>query len=179
MRLKSGSVIFIMHHDSKLSRLIAWFMGTKWCHSALVVETSRREIWLSETTDTQVAYGAFTRYFYDPNCSFEAFEPLDCTKKEQGKCIEAAKQNVGRLYAYHQLLSWALSCLLARAGFKLKNLLPYGLICNSHVLTGIRCFKSGPFYNIKPQSIHTGQMYELMKKSKAWKSVWAVNNGGC
>jgi hypothetical protein len=179
MNIKPGNVAFVMHHDSKLSRLIAWFMRDKFrtapdfSHSALVVESTENEVWLSETTDTQIAYGRLSSYLNDPRCSIEIFAPIDASAEEIAKCVEEAQNNTGKLYAYWQLISWAIVCLGAKLGVDIPNILPFGWVCNSHVLDGIRHFKAGPFYMIKQQSIHTMRMYAMMKESTAWVSVFS------
>lgn len=183
MQVKRGSVVYVMHHDSKMSRLIAWFMKPRnapkdwkpWSHSAIVVDQGERDAWLCETTDTQIAYGSYRRYLEDPNCSIEVFEPIGVTEEVIKRGIEESENNVGSIYAYWQLLSWALACLLAKIGISFPNLLPYGWVCNSHVLDGIRHYPIEPFYGIRPQSIHTGQMYDMMKESKNWNSVFTKN----
>ena len=171
--IQPGDVVFIMHHDSKLSKLIAWFMRSKWSHSALVVDVSESgEIWLSETTDTQIAHGRFSSYLNDPACTLEVLSPIGVSRADLFAGIAEAENNTGRIYAYWQLLSLAVVCIGERLGLRLPNVLPFGFVCNSHVLDAVQAYPIAPLHGVKPQSIHTERMYSLMRGASSWRTVF-------
>jgi hypothetical protein len=179
MKIKKGSVVYVMHHDNKISRLIAWFMRDKryptkdWSHSAFVVDSTEDEAWLSETTDLEISYGRLSRYINDPNCSVEIYE-IDSIEEDLVRdAIKNADTRVGSIYAYWQLFSWALVCLLAKIKIDVPNWLPIGWVCNSHVLECIVIYEKEPFKKLVPQSIHTMRMNYLMGTSFNWCLVYS------
>ena len=71
--LKPGDVCFVMHNDSWLSRAIAWFMGSQWSHSFIVLEVAADRTYIMETSDYTVTFGHLERYLQDPNVTLEAY----------------------------------------------------------------------------------------------------------
>ena len=176
MTYSKGSVVFVMHTKNPMSKILAWFMrqpNSDWTpsHSALIVDVWESDCLLSETTDIEVGYGRLSAYLNEPKDEVEIYEPIGVNEADIELAIRECENNKGKLYAFWQLISWAVVILLGKIGLRIPNFLAFGFVCNSHVLDGIRVYDIPPFLGIKPQTIHTAQMRDMMRSSKYWRLV--------
>jgi len=171
MILGTGDIGFLIHKDSWMSRVIAWFMGSRWSHTFLVVEKGVFCTWVSETTETIICTGILNNYLDDIEVEMEIFRPK-ITPGEKHKVVERCLENHGKWYAYIQFISQGIRLLLKKIGIKIPNFLPYGLQCNSHVLTGY-CLTSIPgLEGIVPQSVDTEELYQIVRSSEYFERVY-------
>lgn len=167
-----------------MSKILAWFMrqpNSDWTpsHSAIIVDTWDTDCLLSETTDREVGFGILSDYLNEPTDEVEIYEPIGVNETDIELACKICKKDKGLLYAYWQLLSWAIVIGFSKIGIKIPNFLSWGVVCNSHVLNGIRVYDIPPFRGINPKSIHTAQMREMMASSSNWKLILRKekNNG--
>jgi len=112
--IQRGDIIFVMHHDNKLSKLFAWFMMSDWSHCGIFADVGSFDEYIHETSDTQTKVGLFSLYENDPNCSFVVVRVPGITPAAMDK----AAQYHNKLYGYVRLLGAAVRCLAKRIGFK-------------------------------------------------------------
>lgn len=172
-KFQKGDVYFVMHHDETLSKIIAWFMQSQWSHCGFVLDgNSPDRTYVSETSDYEVTLAWIERYLIDPNCSIEVWRPTQQTPEQIDTVANRLLQNQESLYAYWQLLSFALKCLLARIKINIPNLLPWGYICDQHVLSGEVLIPTSGVYGLAPHQYQTQQWYEMMQASNAYTLIY-------
>lgn len=167
-----GDVVFVMHHDNKLSRLIGWFMKSQWSHSALVIGSDRNRTYLCETSDFEVTLGQLDTYLLDPNCSVEVWSPVDLDSKTKLRICRRTIQNIGSIYPWFQLLSFALRNSLRRVGIKIKNLITYNYTCNQNWVSAYVLESSTPFYGLDPKQQDTEESYEIVVSSGRFQKIY-------
>lgn len=154
MKYKSGDVGFIMHHDNPISKVIAWFMGSKWSHSFLVLEQTESRTYILETSDFEVCISTIDKYIADKNVTMEVWRRTDA-----GTSAEKAMPLLGEVYGYPQLLSLGLRRLLMRIGIHIQNFFHVSVVCCGVPLTGYQWL-----FGIDPKSIDTQEFYELISR---------------
>lgn len=165
MVIKPGDVVFVMHHDNLLSRVIAWFMGSKWSHSALVIEQGAFFTYLAETSDFNTTTGNLDRYLTAKGTSVEIWTKPDLTDKEREIIVRGAMENFDKVYGYLQLfLSLNVRAILRKLHIRIGNYIRQGWTCNEYVLSGLVKVERTGFAGINPKSIDTEEMHSLMTK---------------
>jgi len=125
--IKPADIVFVMHHDNKLSKAIAWFMNSRWSHSAIVADVTERDVYLHETSDTQTKVGMLSRYLNSPGTEVEIWSFNMLSKTEQSAAISESAKYHDKMYGYIRLLGAGLRRLLIKIGFKkAPMLLPIG-----------------------------------------------------
>lgn len=164
IKLLPGDVFFVMHHNNWLSKTIAWFMGSKFSHCAVVLEQTNDRTYTMETTNFEVVPNIIERYFKDDQTSVTIMRKRDMSLAYgQAVAREATLLN-GLIYGYLQLFSLGVRRLLMRVGIKINNFIRTGLVC-CHVVT--KAYKVGPIKELAElddESIDTQELYELLEK---------------
>lgn len=168
--IRPGDVFFLMHHDNLISKVLAWFMRSRWSHSGMIIEVAK-STYVCETSDYEVTVGRLDRYLTDPNVTMEVWTPIEMTDEDREMVVNRCLENVETLYGYLQLISFGIRALLARVGIKIKNFIKQGYVCNENVLSGYVLSKATPFYGIDPKSIETQEMYVAVVGSGKFKRV--------
>lgn len=172
MTLKPGDVVFVMHNDNKLSRIIAGAMGSKWSHSALVADVGASYVWLCETSDLEVTAGTFDRYLADPAVSLEVWSHKTMTPEARSATVKGAMAQIGTVYGFLQLLSLGVRRLCMRMGLKFGNLFRQGMVCCAVVLYGL---KESVYPTVDPEGMDTEEMYQMIKNSGQFELVLRKN----
>ena len=163
--IRRCDIVFVMHRKSWISRAIAWFMGSRWSHSALVVDPGFRT-WLCETSDFHVNVAALERYLEDPSVEVEIWgprSPLDSALA--GQMADRALARYGEIYGYLQLFSLGIRRLLMRVGIRIPNFIRTGLVCTAIPLEAYRISGIPGLHGIDPESIDTEELYQLVSTS--------------
>lgn len=176
--MKTGDIVYVMHHDNRLSRLIAWFMKSKWSHSAIVIGSDRKRHYLCETSDFEVTLGSLERYMDDPRCSVEIWTPKALSNGARKEVSDRAVTHVGRMYPYLQLLTFALRNGLRRFGIKIPNLFTRGYTCNQNWLEGYTQTHGSPFVGMDCKQLDTQETYDIMKNSGHFELVLSKDANG-
>jgi hypothetical protein len=172
--IHTGYIGFVKHHDSKLSKIIAWFMKSRWSHTFLVLGEMRGVRIASETSDFHVNYAPIDRYFKDPECEI-AIYAIDLNEGEKDAIVECAGNHYGETYGYLQLLSFAIRAALAKIGIKIPNFFRQGLVCTAVPLYAFNDAGLPHFKDIAPESIHTEELFQLV--SSKYKLSEMKNRG--
>lgn len=174
MTLKEGDILFVMHHDSLLSKTIAKVMGSRWSHSAIVYGECFGKTLLCETSLYQVNLDYFERYVADPNCEFEVYRKKGIS--ENGPKIRSnCDLMLGKMYGYLQLLSLGIRRLFR---LKIPNFIHQGVVCChviAYALDGVDC----KFTKIKKESFDTQELYSRMGEYMYKKVIYKINNELC
>jgi hypothetical protein len=163
---KTGDVAFVIHHENIISKIIAWFMKSKWSHSAVVYGSMGDKTFVCETSDFEVVINNLDRYLNDPRCSVEVYrKPL--TLDDAVLIQKNSDQICGVIYGYLQLISLGIRRIFK---LKIKNFFKQGLVC-CHVISyaydGIR---GTGFENLEPESFDTEELYQIIKSS-GWEMI--------
>lgn len=163
MKFLTGDIVFVMHTGSRLSRVIAWFMKSKWSHSAIVAGKMGNTTMLCETSDLQSGYNILDRYIDDPKCSVRVYR-RPFTLDEKRIIFNNSKKQNGIPYGWFQLLSLALRRIVMRVtGKRIKNFIRQGQVCCATV--GYCLAGSGEFDLAKrdPESYDTQELEDMMQ----------------
>lgn len=166
-----GDVGFIMHHNSKLSKVIAWFMGSKFSHTFMVLEQTENLIYILETSDFQVGISTLDRYIEDSNVSLEVYRGKDLQPEQAQVVTRSALATLGTVYGYLQLISLGLRRLMGRLGYIIPNFIRQGIVCDQVVLTGLVKSPYALFQGMDPKSKDTEDLYQLIKNSECFALV--------
>ena len=170
--MKPGDIGFIIHKDNWISKAIAWFMGSKWSHTFLVIDQSSKLTYTAETSDFEVTIGTVELYKLDPNVEMEIWTNDLMSEDEKQQSAAHAYKLYGMNYGYLQLISLGIRRLLMRVGIKIKNFFRFGIVCTAVPLEGMRHIKASGLYGIDPESIDTEELYQKIKKSNKWRKVY-------
>lgn len=170
MELKTGDIVFVMHHDNIISKTIAKAMGSKWSHSALVYGNMNGRALLCETSDFEVTLNWFDRYLKDKNVSLEVYRHKDHYNVINGNeevIQDMCDSILGKMYGYLQLIS-----LGVRRLFKLRipNFISSGLVCCHVIGYGLNIIKDSGLDGIDPESFDTEELYQMLK-GKGWVEI--------
>lgn len=171
MELKTGDIIFVMHNDNLISKLIAKAMGSKWSHSALVYGNMNGRALLCETSDFEVTLNWFDRYLKDKNVSLEVYRHKDHYNVINGNeevIQDMCDSILGKMYGYLQLISLGIRRLCK---LRIPNFIYSGLVCCHVVGYGLNVIKDSGFDGIDPESFDTEEMYQMIK-SKGWIEIF-------
>ena len=128
--LEPGDIGFLMHHDNWISKAIAWFMGSKWSHTFIVLESAPDRVYTVETSDFEVVVHTLEEYINDPNVSFEIYRAKSLEKVQRNMISRESLKTLGETYGYLQLISLGVRCLLRRYfGIKINNFFRQGIVC--------------------------------------------------
>lgn len=164
-----ADIFFVMHHDNKLSKVIAWFCtpthdGKSFSHSGLILEQTDARTYTMETTDFEVVPNLLERYLTDPNCSIEVWRHPAISITERLAIAQESTLMDEDMYGYLQLLSLAIRNTLRKISIKINNFFyKIGRIC---------CFVPMKCYNKKsslpmmkamdPGQLDTGEARNLV-----------------
>lgn len=164
---KPGDIVFILHKDNKLSRLIAGAMSSKWSHSAIVAGDFLGKTMLVETSDFQVTVNDLDRYIHDDNCNVEIYSP-DCADNYRDIIAQQGYKLNGNVYGYLQLISLGLRRLFK---LRINNFFRQGLVC-CHVV--FYAYKDLGFkISVKdPEAYDTQELYEMVLSDDKFKLLY-------
>ena len=163
--VKQGDIFFVMHHDNKISKLMAWFMSSKWSHSGLVHGVLEDRILVQETSDVQVIISDLNKYLEDPNVSLEVWAPQVGEYQRYCATERAYKKTHGLIYGYFQLISLGLRRVFKLFGINIPNFIRSNVVC-CHVPSyaySINPDVIGPISN-DPEGCDTQELYEEVSK---------------
>lgn len=171
--MKQGSIVFIMNHTNPISKVIAWAMGSRWSHTAVIAGDMLGEKLSIETSDFEVLMQPFSNHL-NPNASFEVYEPVT---DQPDAVVFAGMGLVGQVYGYLQLLSLGIRRLLMLFGIKVGNFIRTGLVCCA--VPGY-AYKAGTIQWLKdldPESYDTEEFYQMVKASPDFRLSHKKNRG--
>jgi len=174
MIFQRGDIVFVMHKKNPISRDIAWFMGSRWSHSALVIDSSDLRTYLCETSDFQVTIATLDRYLIDPDTSLEVWRliaPIDPRTME--RMLTRAISYEGQLFGYLQLLSLGLRRMLKRIGIQIPNFIRQGMVCTAIPLHAYSISRVPGLDGIDPESIDTEDLYVMLKQYGYFSMVYS------
>lgn len=173
--IKPGSIGFVMHNNSKISKIISWFMESKWSHTFYVWGICNDKTILAETTDFEITKSTFDKYNKE-TCAIEIWEPVvdhdPLQMAEDGQYLE------GQIYGYLQLISLGIRRLFMRAKISISNFFRQGAVCcavaiaHSNKQPKITCL-----YGLDPESIDTEELNRKIKESGEYKLVFKKEFG--
>lgn len=160
-----GDVVFVMHHDNWISKVIAWFMRSKWSHSAIVIDVGHNYTFLLETTDLQVAMGTLDTYIEKDSTSVEVLRMQNVDLYEIVNALSvSSKINYGTLYGFLQLFGFAIKTLGKRVGLNIPNFIRQGIVCSGVVSYTLKLLNLDIFKDSDPENIDTEELYQNLKK---------------
>ena len=172
--LERGDIVFVMHNDNVISKIIAWFMKSRWSHSAVVVDVTPFRTYLCETSDFQVMIGTYDRYVHDAQTSIEVWRSeRKISDKDMKVMLENAVDAEGTTYGYLQLFSFGLRRMLMRFNIKIPNFIRQGMVCCAVPLRAYTMSPIVEFNGIDPESIDTQEMYDIISTSGKFKRVFS------
>jgi hypothetical protein len=123
--LKPLDVVFVMHRKNPISKMMAWFMGSRWSHSAAVAEVGYFDIYLHETSDTQTKVGLMSFYISNPDDEIEVIRVL--SELDYNMAIPEVRKFHNKMYGYVRMVGAGLRRLLMKLGWKrCPMILPIG-----------------------------------------------------
>lgn len=177
--MKPADIGFILHQDNWISRVMAWVMGSQWSHSFIVIDTGTLDRYICETTDFEVTVSPFGRkYMMDPYVNMEIWSPIDMSEGERVQVSRGSVEQVGTIYGYLQLVSFAIKRFLKRFGYNIPNFLRQGMVCDHVVLYGYTQSSIPGLQGIDPESIDTEDLYQLVKQSGRFELKFKVDGPG-
>jgi hypothetical protein len=165
-----GDIGFSINKKNVISKVMAWFMGSKWSHSLLIFDQGKRQTYTLETSDFEVYNGDLERYLLNKDVAMEIWRPNSLDHNAINIVLNESHKSIGKTYGYLQLLSFAVRCLFKKIGIKIPHFIQTGIVCNQVVLLGY--VKSGlPELSIDPKSIDTEELYQIIKTSPHFTKV--------
>ena len=161
----SGDIGFVITNKNILSEIIAWFMGSKWSHSFVVVYDLRTV----ETNNTVVYLNTLDDHVYNKDKNLEIWSP-NCSNEQRKQIVEASLRMVGIKYGYLKLLAMGFRRILMKIGIKTPLLWTRGTVCDDVAIAGLN---SAGILSVK--NIDTEELYQLVKKS-GFKMVFDQND---
>lgn len=166
MKYERGDLVFVMHTDNVISKIIAWFMKSRWSHSAVVVAPTLLKTYLCETSDFNVCIGTLERYLTDEKTTREVWRPVDRIDwQTMDVMVLNAIEAEGTIYGYLQLFSFGLRRMLMRIGIKIPNFIRQGMVCCAVPMRAYTKSKIPGLEGIDPESIDTEEFYTMIKTS--------------
>jgi len=169
--LMAGDIGFVFHTGNPISRLIAWFMKSRFSHSFLVYGTLRDQTLVVETSDFEVVISTFDRYLADPRCRIEVYRPTTPGKPQRDLAARHASELLGTTYGYLQLLSLGLRRILRRLGVRIPNFIRQGVVCTAVPLYGWHGLGLPVLSQIDPESIDTEELHHILTQMPASYSL--------
>lgn len=173
--LQPGDVGFIMWHKNPLSRVIAWFMGSKWSHCFIVADEMFGEPMLLETSDFEVVASPLSKYEVT-GVSVVIYRNVHGLSDY--KAMEDALHLIKTHYGWLQLLSLGIRRIAMRFGIKLPNFIRQGMVCTA-VPTSV--WSKQPhcpeLFGVDPESIDTQELLEKITRG-AWRIVMSKSETG-
>lgn len=164
LNLRPGDLGFVMHHDNTLSRVIAWFMGSRWSHSFIVYGELYGKTLVVECSDFEVVISTLDRYLDDENVSMEIWLPI--TQESGEKAAAQAQACEGTIYGYLQLFSLAIRRILMRINIRIPNFIRQGMVCTAVPISGWFGSNFEPLGKLDPESVDTQDLYELVSTDR-------------
>ena len=172
MRLKRGDLFFIMHHDSGISKLIAWAMSSQWSHCGLIYDVSEMHDYTLETNSYCVTHGTMRDYINNPNVTIEVYRPI-CDQQMLDYGVEEARHKLfGAVYGYFQLLSLGIRRLFMQFKFKINNFIRQSVVCCHVVGYAYKAARVIGFESIDPEGFDTEELYQKVKASNHFRQVF-------
>lgn len=170
---KQGDIVFVMHHGNKISRVIAWFMQSNFSHSAIVCsESFFGNILLTETSDFEVMNNTLDRYIKDENVSIEIYRDDSISDQERHFIALESFKQVGNLYGYLQLISFAIRNIIKRITKKtIRHFIRQGQVCCSVIGYSYQNALGNAHWlgRIDPESYETEELRQLCIKNNLRK----------
>lgn len=172
INLLPGDVCFVIHKNSFVSRMFAWFLQSKWSHAFLVVEQTQSKTYILETNDFGVVFSIADWYWAKADVEMEVWRKKGISDLARERVAKDAISSAwGESYGYLQLIMTGVRRLLKRVGITIPHFLRWGIMCNHVVLYGYANSPGNPFYGLDPESIDTGEMYEAIRGSSEFELV--------
>lgn len=165
---KNGDIVFVMHRGNWLSRVIAWFMGSKFSHTALVsVEDVYGRIMLTETSDFEVTMNTLNRYIADPTVSIEVYRDEKLNFDSRNRVASVSLKQLGELYGWLQLFSFAIRSIIKKITKKdIGNFIRQGRVCCAVVGYSFQeAIPSHWLSQIDPESYDTEELRQMCIKN--------------
>lgn len=162
VEFRPGDIFFVISHDNFMSRLIAWFMRSKWSHSGIIVKAGYKNAKLIETNSTKVITDEMYEHIDDPNKSLEVWRHPYSEDKGMMAALYA-RDLLDKSYGYLRMLWSAMRQILLRVGITIKcNPIP-GTLCDdvveySYMRAGVDIFKDDMRW------IDTQELYLLIQR---------------
>jgi hypothetical protein len=166
MMIKKGDIGFAMTHDNWLSRAIAWFMGSSWSHTFLVLHVTEDRIYTVETSNYEVCIHSLDYYLKNPNCTIAIYQSKTITDEQRNMICNEALNVVQTNYGWLQLLSFGIRRILKRIGIDIRNFIRQGMVCTAVPLLGYKNTHIQGLKGIDPESIDTEELYYLVRIAK-------------
>lgn len=171
----AADICFSMCTKNWLSKAIAWFMGSKWSHSFIVIESSKLYTYVCETSDFEVTIGVLEDYLVDPTVNLVVYRINTLSLIDRDKIVKECLKNNREMYGYLQLISLGIRRLLKRIGIHIPNFIRQGIVCDQNVLYGYTKSRVPTLAGIDPESIDTEEFYQLildLEKNKIAQKVF-------
>lgn len=172
VRFKPGDVFFVMHHDSNISKAIAWAMSSKWSHCGLVFDASQMNDYTLETNSYCVTHGTMLDYLVDGNVSMEVYRPESDSEMMQFGLWNARHNLFGAVYGYLQLLSLGLRRLCMKFNLRIKNYIRQSVVCCHVVGYAYRDARVIGFIETDPESFDTEELHQKVSKSVHFTKIF-------
>ena len=167
--IQNGDICFTMKHDDWASRVIAWFMRSKWSHSFLFGDISQTRRFIIQANQFECAWGNFKQFQDDPHVSYEVWSPIGASQALREKVVDKVEAEVGECFGWLQFISWSIHCLFERIGWEIPNFIRQGWVCDELVLAGANLYPV--LKGIDPKSIHTQDLYKIVSQSGGFEKV--------
>jgi hypothetical protein len=159
---KPGDIFFVMHHDSWLSKTIAWFMGSKWSHCGIILEETKFRTYTCETSDFEIVYSDLERYLHDPQVTMKVIRLPVSEDVGVDMAINATTRNQ-MMYGHLQLLfSLSVVELFRKIHIQIKNYLRQGIVCCEHVLYACKLSRIVELVSLDPYQLDTQQTHDIL-----------------
>jgi hypothetical protein len=165
MKFQPGDIFFVMHHENKMSRLIAWFMNSMWSHSGIIAQQTETRSYTVETSDFNVTLSTLEQYTKDPRTSLEVWRHRGISDKTRAEIVENALMLDDKIFGYPQFISFAIRALLAKIGIKISHFITSGYVCCQVPLTGYATAGVPGFTKEEIKAIHTEELYQKVSQS--------------
>lgn len=171
MKLNTGDIAFIMHHDNLISRTLSWFMGSKWSHCFLILGEYPQGTYILETSDFEVCISILDKYLIDEQCSIEIYSG-GISKEEADVVTNKAMITLGDVYGYLHLLGLGIRRLFRKVGIKIGNPLKGGVVCCCVPMLGYQDSSIQDLAKSDWQDNDTEDLYQIVKNSPQMKLVY-------
>lgn len=171
MIYQCGDIFFVVTARNNgitgfMSRLIAKCMGSRWSHTAVVIDPAHTV----ETNATRVHVNAIVDHTENLNKDYEVYRPTYLPPEEANIIMQSSLDlvNAGTKYSYMQMLALGLRLLFNR---KIPCLWPWGYVCEGVVLEGYSKTSIPELSGMKHYSVDTEELYQIIINSSRFQRI--------
>lgn len=164
MKGKLGQIGFVITKTNWMSRKIAWFLGSPYSHTFLVIN----ETDTIETNTNEVHIDSLVDHTTNPDKACEVYEPIRLMETEKASIEHCASSLVGIKYGYLKFAYCAFQLLLRKIGIRV-TMSVHGMLCDD---VPAYAYINTNFNEVKDVRKDVEELRQALISSPNWRLVF-------